>query len=111
MSMVDTEQDVARAALELQVKMDELKRQLDARKQELRDLANGRKKEIVVEGVGKVSVSEPFAGKEAPVLVFDEDKLNQAPDLRKKLLDKGVAREEVKKVPAAVAKVTIRPNV
>jgi hypothetical protein len=106
-----TEQEIAKAALDLHSRMDELKKELDARKQELRGLANGQKKEIVVEGVGKINISAPFEGKETPVLVFDEERLKGSPDLRAKLIEKGVAREDVKKVPATAAKVTIKPNV
>lgn len=106
-----TEQEVARAALDLQARMNELKTELDARKEELRGLANGKKKEIVVEGIGKINVSAPFEGSETPILVFDEERLNQIPELRAKLIDKGVAKEDVKKVPATAAKVTIKPNV
>lgn len=106
-----TEQEVARAALDLQARMNELKADLDARKQELRNLANGQKKEIVVEGLGKVNISAPFEGSETPILVFDEERLNKIPELRAKLIDKGVAKEDVKKVPATAAKVTIKPNV
>jgi hypothetical protein len=106
-----TEQDVARAALDLQARMNELKGELDSKKEELRKLANGTKKEIVVEGIGKVNISAPFEGSEKPILVFDEERLNKIPELRQKLIDKGVAKEDVKKVPATAAKVTIKPNV
>jgi microsomal dipeptidase-like Zn-dependent dipeptidase len=106
-----TEQDVARAALDLQARMNELKGELGSKKEELRKLANGTKKEIVVEGIGKVNISAPFEGSEKPILVFDEERLNKIPELRQKLIDKGVAKEDVKKVPATAAKVTIKPNV
>ena len=106
-----TEQEIARAALTLQAQINQFTEQLKTRKEELRNLANGQKKEIVVEGVGKVNISAPFAGSETPILVFDEERLNQSPDLRKKLIEKGVAKEDIKKVPASAAKVTIKPNV
>lgn len=108
---VSAEQEVAQAALELQIEINAVKAKLDAKKVELRDLANGSKKEIVVEGVGKINISAPFDGSETPVLLFDEERLNKSPELRAKLIEKGVAKEDVKKVPASVAKVTIKPNV
>lgn len=110
-TITDTEQGIARAALDLQSRMTELKNELNSRKEELRGLANGQKKEIVVEGVGKINISAPFAGSETPILVFNEEKLTDLPDLRQKLIQKGVAKEDVKKVPATAAKVTIKPNV
>ena len=106
-----TEQDLATRAIELQAQMNTLKDQLDAVKTELRGFANGSKKEIIVEEHGKVNISAPFGGSETPILVFDEDRLNQSPDLRKKLIEKGIAKEDVKKVAATKAKVTIKPNV
>jgi hypothetical protein len=106
-----TEQEIAREALDLQVRLNELQVELNEKKEELRSLANGTKKEIVVEGVGKINISAPFGGSEKPILVFDEERLNKIPELRAKLIDKGVAKEDVKKVPASAAKVTIKPNV
>lgn len=110
-TMEATEQELARSALSLQADINKFTEQLKARKEELRDLANGHKKEIVVEGVGKINISAPFGGSETPVLIFDEERLNQSPELRKKLIEKGVAKEDVKKVAPSAAKVTIKPNV
>ena len=106
-----TEQEIARSALTLQAEINQATEQLKTRKEELRDLANGQKKEILVEGVGKINISAPFAGSETPVLIFDEERLNKSPEHRQKLIEKGVAKESVKKVPASAAKVTIKPNV
>lgn len=105
------EQELARLAIDIQFRMNGLKTELDAKKIELREIANGRKKEIIVEGVGKINVSAPSEGSETPILVFDEERLNTIPALRAKLIEKGVAKEDVKKVSASVAKVTIKPNV
>ena len=105
------QQEIARSAIDIQSRMNDLKKELDAKKVELRDLANGRKKEIIVEGIGKINISAPFAGSKTPILIFDEERLNKIPELRAKLIEKGVAKEDVKKVPASVAKVTIKPNV
>jgi len=106
-----TEQELAQRAIGIQADMNALKAQLDSMKSELRIFANGSKKEIQVEGYGKINVSAPFGGSETPILVFDEERLNQSPDLRKKLIEKGIAKEDVKKVAASKAKVTIKPNV
>lgn len=98
-------------AIDIQAEMNALKSKLDSVKSELREFANGSKKEIQVEGYGKINISSPFGGSEKPILVFDEERLNQSPDLRKKLIEKGIAKEDVKKVAATKAKVTIKPNV
>lgn len=105
------EHGIARDAILLQVEFNKIQMRLDSYKQRLRDLANGNSKEIVVEGVGKINISVPFAGKTTPVLIFDEEKLNKVPELRAKLINHGVAKESIKTVPASQAKVTIKPNV
>lgn len=105
------EQNVARSAIELQIQLDNIQKKLNEQKEELRSMANGHKKEIIVEGVGKVNISTPFGGKESKILIFNEEKLDKFPELKSKLIEKGVAKEELKKTPASVAKVTIKPNV
>jgi len=110
-TMVTAEIELATSTLEIQARINELTDELKGKKNELRDLANGLKKEIVVEGVGKINVSAPFEGSEKPILIFNEERLVGSPELRQKLIEKGVAEESVKKVPASVAKVTIKPNV
>ena len=86
-SLEATEQEVARSALDIQAQINGLTAELKSKKVELRELANGQKKEIVVEGVGKINVSAPFGGSEKAILVFDEERLNQSPELRKKLIE------------------------
>lgn len=105
------EQELATNAIEAQRQINQLTAVLNDLKEELRHIANGYKKDITVDGVGKINISAPFGGKETPVLVIDEERLNQSPDLRSKLIDKGIAKQEIKKVAASVAKVTIKPNV
>lgn len=107
----DSREIVATQALELQKQINELANQLNDKKDELRDIANGNKIEITIEGLGKVNVSSPREGSEKVVLTFDEDRLKQIPELKAKLLEKGIAKEEIKKTPAAKASVTIKPNV
>ena len=104
-------QDLAKAALDLQVKSVELAAELDAKKEELRDLANGKKMHIVVEGLGKVDITEPRDGSEKVVMIFDEERLKGMPELRAKLIEKGVAKEDVKKTAPARASVRLKPNV
>lgn len=110
-TLQSTEQEVARDALNLFIRSQELTKELNEKKTELRGLANGQKKEITVVGLGKINISAPFEGSETPILVFNEERLNGIPELRVKLIEKGVAKEDVKKVPATAAKVTIKPNV
>ena len=107
----ETEQEIASSAISLQDQINKFTVQLDVRKEELRKLANDHKKESVVEGAGKVNISAPSAGSETKILIFDEERLNKSPELRQKLIEKGVAKESVKKVSASAAKVTIKPNV
>jgi hypothetical protein len=102
---------VATEALEIQKQITELTKKLDGIKDDLRGIANGNTLEVVIPGLGKVNVSTPREGSETSVLVFDEDKLAVVPELKQKLLDKGIARMEVKKVAPAKASVTIKPNV
>lgn len=109
--MATSKEDLARGTLELFIQIEDLKKQLETRKDELRDLANGNKLEVSVQGLGLINVSTPRSGSEAIVLVFDEGQLNKIPELRAKLIEKGVAKEEIKKTPAAKASVTIKPNV
>ena len=110
-TVTNVAQELAREALELQVRANELVARLDEKKEELRSLANGKKLNVVVEGLGKIDVTEPRAGSESVVLVVNEEKLNETPELRAKLIQKGIAKEEVKKTPAAKASVRITPNV
>lgn len=110
-SSTDVTAGIAAKALELQKQINSLATKLDAVKDELRELANGNKLKIVVEGSGVVDVSSPREGSEKIVLTFDEEKLKQIPDLKTKLLEKGVIKEVVSKVSAARASVSIKPNV
>jgi hypothetical protein len=109
--MVNARENHAKIALELFIQIQGLQQRLEAEKDAIRDLANGNKLEIVVAGLGKVNVTAPRAGSETTVLVFDEERLAENPTLRVKLLEKGIAKEEVKKTSPAKASVTVKPNV
>ena len=102
---------VATEALELQRQVDKLLGELEAKKDELREIANGNKLEIVIEGLGKINVSTPREGSEKVILTVNEERLSKSPELKAKLIEAGVAKEELKKVAPARASVTIKPNV
>lgn len=105
----ESERELATKAIVIQKQMNELAEQLSKLKQSLRDIAAGSTKEIIIEGIGKISISIPFAGSETEILVLNHDKLKLQSELKQKLLDDGVAMLDVKRVPACAAKVTIRP--
>ena len=105
------DQELAEAALRLQIKVDEAQAELDEKKEELRKLANGGKLRIVVEGLGKVDITEPRKGSEKIVLTIDEEKIAKVERLKDLLIKKGVAKEEVKQTSPAKASVKITPNV
>jgi len=136
--MTDLQIEVARKALELHIECSRITEQLEKKKDELRQLAGGKKLNIVVDGLGKIDVTEPRAGSVEPivsiveekllkspelrqrlisigiakeVLVVDHAKLGEMPELKQKLMDKGIVCEEMKKVSAAKASVRIQPNV
>lgn len=109
-SELANEQGLAAEAIQLYSEISRLTEQLTRLKESLRDLADGHTKEIIVDGLGRVHISAPFAGSETAILVLDESKLSLTPDLRDKLLNDGIARQDVKKVPACAAKVTIKPS-
>lgn len=110
-TLTDTIKGVATEALDLKVQIDALNKELDARKEQLRQFANKDLLEITVDGKGKVRVSKPRDGSEEQVLVVNEAKLNSVPELKTKLLEKGVIQKTTKKVAAAKASVTVEPNV
>lgn len=111
----DTVQSVGLAlagdAIDLQIQVSELQLQLDAKKEELRTFANGRKLNLEVEGKGRVDVTEPRDGSEQIKFVIDEERVAAVPGLKAMLVEKGVAKEEKKQIPPAKASVRIKPNV
>lgn len=104
------EQELASDAIDIQRQLNQLNERLSKVKEALRELAKGSTKEILVDGAGKVSISVPFAGSEIEILILDELKLNDQPDLKQRLIDEGIAKKDIKRVPACVAKVTIKPT-
>ena len=106
-----SESDMAKTALKLYAKYTQIEEELDAVKVLLRGAAGGSKKEIVVEGLGKVNISAPSVGSTKTVLVLDESVLAKYADLKNKLLEKGIICEESKTSKPSAAKVTISLNV
>lgn len=106
---LEDELKIATEALAIQKQLNQLNDQLSKIKETLRELAQGKTKEIVVDGVGRVNISIPFAGSETDILVLDERKLIDDPELRQRLVEEGIAKQDVKRVPSCVAKVTIKP--
>jgi len=108
---VEVDLELARRAIVLQAQIDTLSEELASVKGKLRLAALGRTKEILVEGVGKVHISAPFAGSEKTILVLNDERINTDPDLRQRLLDDEVIMHQIKKVSASVARVTIKTNI
>ena len=112
MTQLDTRL-VATEALEIQKSVNELTAQLEEKKVQLRSVANGEILKIVVPGCGEVSVSRPRTGgqKTGTRVKLNEERLNLVPDLKKRLLEKGVIVEEDIISTSAAASVSIKPNV
>jgi hypothetical protein len=102
---------VAKVALEIYAEIEGLKKRLDGKKDQLRKLANGDKMSLMVEGLGKVSVTKPRTGSEKKILMIDEERLKQSGGLRAKLIEKGVLREDVRVTSPADASVRLQLNV
>lgn len=111
MSENENRTDVARAALLLDKQIKDLTATLNARKEQLRELAGGEQLTEVVEGLGTVAVSKPRSASSTSVLILDEAKLNAIPDLKQGLLRKGILRQEEKLLTGAAASVTFKHNV
>lgn len=104
-------QTTASTALALKRQIDSLSLELEEQKEILRGVAGGEALEVTVEGVGQVRVTKPREGSTTLVTVFNEAILETIPDLKVKLIDKGVLKEEEKVVPAARASVYLDLNV
>lgn len=104
---------LATEALELQKTIVGLSADLDKIKAQLRDVANGEKLKITIPGRGEVLITSPRKGgeKTGTKIVLDEDRLNSVPELKSKLLAKGVIVENDVISTSAAASVTIKPNV
>ena len=103
--------ELAKLVLELHAQVTKLQEELDTKKDELREIADGKKLNIVVDGVGKINISEPRRGSEKVVLKIDEDVLSKVVGLKESLVKKGVVKEEIKITAPAKASVSISCNV
>lgn len=110
-ALEEIETTTAAKAIELYQEIADKTKELERVKEELRILANEKTITISVEGKGKVIVTEPRAESQKTVLVFNEEKLVSAPEIKAKLLEKGILIEETKITPAAKASVRITPNI
>jgi hypothetical protein len=104
-------EDIAREVLKIYRQIEELKKPLENYKDSLRDIANGETIDIIIEQLGKVSITKPRAPSEKTVLEINETKINANKELKKILLDKGIITEEIVKTQASKASVNIKPNV
>lgn len=93
--MNETIQQVARDAIQLHKELDELSDKLEEKKEQLRELADGDKLQVVVENFGKVEVTLPRAGSQKVEININEDVLDKIPAIRQKLVDAGVAKETI----------------
>jgi len=136
--MGDIATTIATEALDLQIELNSITKTLDEKKERLRELANGQTLQVVVENLGKVNITAPRVGTQKVELNINEDKVQKIPELRDKLIEKGIAKqvlivdkdkllavselkekliskgfvqEQIKMISAAKASVRIQPNV
>lgn len=104
-------EDIAREVLKIYRQIEELKKPLEDYKDSLRTIANGETIDIIIEQLGKVSITKPRSSSEKTVIEINESKINSNKELKKVLLDKGIITEEIVKTQASKASVNIKPNV
>ena len=97
--------------IELQSKIDDLKKPLDEKKDIFRTLAEGQTLDIAVEGYGKVTISKPREESTKTIVEIVQDKVEKHPELRALMLTKGIIREVNQRTPAAKASITIKSNI
>jgi hypothetical protein len=106
-----TKEEIAKEVLKIYKQIEDLKVPLEAYKDSLRDMANGQILDIVIDSLGKVSITKPRESVEKIILGLNESKINANKDLKKMLIDKGIITEETTKTSPAKASVNIKPNV
>lgn len=109
--IMDEERAICSQMLDIQGEIDALAKELDELKTQVRDLAGGDTWTCDVPGKGSVLVSKPRESEDKIVTTLNEDKLNEFPDLRKKLLDKGMITEKTVKGSVSKAAVAVKRNV
>lgn len=106
-------EQVAKLALELYKSLEDMNRQMDTYKAQIREYANQKQATIVVPGVGSISISKPRqAGPPQTILKLSEEVLDKNAELKKKLIEKGIIIETTKNgSPAAAASISFKVNV
>lgn len=102
---------IATELLKIYKQIEELKKPLEDYKDTLRTLAKGDNLDIIVEELGKVTITKPRESTEKIVLELNTAKIDSNKELKKLLLEKGMISEAVVKSPPAKASVNIKPNV
>ena len=102
---------IATELLKIYKQIEDLKKPLEDYKDTLRTLAKGDNLDIIVEQLGKVTITKPRESTEKIVLELNTAKIDSNKELKKILLEKGMISEAVVKSPPAKASVNIKPNV
>jgi hypothetical protein len=102
---------VATELLKIYKQIEDLKKPLEDYKNTLRALANGDNLDIIIEQLGKVTITKPRESTEKIVLELNATKIDSNKELKKLLIEKGMISEAVVKSPPAKASVNIKPNV
>ena len=84
---------IATEALKLQIQLNIITAELELQKETLRELANSKIMRIVVDNLGKIDVTVPRMGSEKVELDINEERLQKIPELREKLIEKGIAKQ------------------
>lgn len=109
--MMEEEREVCSQILDLQGEIDALTDELNELKVQVRAWAGGETWTCDVPGKGSILVSKPRETPEYVATKLNEEKLNEFPDLRKKLLEKGLITETVVKATVSKASVGVKRNV
>lgn len=83
---------VATEALHLQIQLTKITADLETSKEKLREIADNKTLHLVVENLGKIDVTIPRIGGQKTTISINEKK-TIPPELRKKLIETGVAKE------------------
>jgi len=110
MGIMEKLRSLAKEMIELQNKIDEIKKPLDEKKDIFRTLAEGKTLDITVEGFGKVAISKPREESTKQIVEIIQEKVEKHPELRALMLSKGIIKEIIQRTPAAKASITIKSN-
>jgi len=96
---------IATELLKIYKQIEDLKKPLEDYKDTLRSLAKGDNLDIIIEQLGKVTITKPRESTEKTVVELNVSKIDANKELKKLLSESTV------KSPAAKASVNIKPNV